>query len=144
MKKTRMITKLQYCCVVIAMSVLAASCSKSKPSFAEAESAAGQVIESRTSWPESPEALCKAFWAARAHKDYRELEILWPGSASSDWKKICANDADVKYVFGTVKDHTVPYASEEYYRTHGSYNLTMRLGSRQSPWGRRYYVISAN
>ena len=139
-----MITKLQHCCVVIAMSVLAVSCSKSKPSFAEAERTALQVIESRTSWPESPEALCKAFWAARANKDYRELEIFWPGSASSDWDKICAKDADVKYVFGTSKDDSVPYASEEYYRTHGSYNLKMLLGSWETPRGKRYYVISGN
>ena len=142
--KTKMIIKLQYCCVLAATSVLAASCSKSKPSFAEAERTALQVIQSRASWPESPEALCKAFWAARGNKDYRQLEILWPGSASYDCDKICAKDANVKYVFGTFKDNKVPYASEEYYRAHGSYNLGMLLGSFETPQGKRYYVISGN
>jgi hypothetical protein len=54
------------------------------------------------------------------------------------------DDSGVTYVFGPARDHGVPYASEEYYRQHGSYNLTMRLGSLETPRGKRYYVISAN
>jgi hypothetical protein len=136
---------LQYCCLLTATCALAVSCSESRPSFEEAHSAAVEIIRSRALWPESPEALCKAFWTARAKKDYEELKVLWPGSASSDWKALCrGDDTNVTYVFGPLRDHEVPYASEEYYRQHGSYNMTMRLSSMETPRGKRYYVWSGN
>ena len=104
-----------------------------------------QIIQSRALWPQSPEALCKAFWSARARKDYQELKILWPGSASFDWEALCrGDDTNVTYVFGPLDGHEVPYASEEYYRQHGSYNLKMRLGSLETAKGKRYYIISGN
>jgi len=110
----------------------------------EAKAAALQVIQSRDLWPQSPEALCKEFWAARARKDYEELKVLWPGSASFDWEAVCRQDANVTYVFGAWDGHQVPYATEEYYRQSGSYNMKMLLGSIETAKGKRYYVISGN
>ncbi len=130
---------------MVATCALAVSCSKPKLSFEQAYNTALAVITSRSIWPESPEALCKAFWTARAKKDYEELKVLWPGSASFDWEAICRrDDSSVTYVFGSAKDKAIPYASEEYYRLHGSYNLAMRLGSLETPHGKKYYVISEN
>ena len=89
--------------------------------------------------------MCKAFWSARATKDYQELKVLWPGSASFDWESLCRrDDTNVTCVFGPLDGHEVPYASEEYYRQHGSYNLKMRLGSLDTAKGKRYYIISGN
>jgi hypothetical protein len=130
--------------VLIKDVVLAKAPSQAKPSFDEAWGAAVLTIASREDWPPSPEALCKAFWEARARKDYRELEVLWPGSASFGWEEICRKDSNVKYVFGAVKDDEVPYTWEEYYREHGSYNMTMRLHSFETPKGLRYYIVSGN
>jgi len=117
---------------------------ESKPSFEEAKEAALQIIKSRAVWPQSPEALCKEFWAARARKDYEELKVLWPGSASFDWEYVCRHDANVKYVFGAWDGREVPYATEEYYRQSGSYNMKMRLGSIETAKGKRYYIIAGN
>jgi tRNA A-37 threonylcarbamoyl transferase component Bud32 len=122
----------------------ASSAGESKPSFEEAERTALQIIQSRALWPQSPEALCKEFWAARARKDYEELKVLWPGSASFDWEATCRDDAHVTYVFGAWDGHQVPYATEEYYRQHGSYNMKMLLGSIETAKGKRYYVRSGN
>jgi tRNA A-37 threonylcarbamoyl transferase component Bud32 len=122
----------------------ASSASESKPSFEEANAAALQIIRSRDRWPESPEALCKEFWAARARKDYEELKVLWPGSASFDWEYVCRQDANVTYVFGAWDGQVVTYATEEYYRQSGSYNMKMLLGSIETAKGKRYYVISGN
>ncbi len=145
MKSTGMKTVFKRCCVLMGICALAASCSKSRPSYEEAYRTAIEIISSRALWPESPEALCKAFWAARAQRNYKELEVLWPGSASSNWKALCRVDnPNVRYVFGPFKDGKVPYASEEYYRQHGSYNLTMRLSSMETPRGKRYYVWGGN
>ncbi len=141
----RVLTMLEIGGVLIAVGGLAVSCSKSKPSFEEAYGPALEIIKSRALWPQSPEAVCEAFWAARARKDYEELEVLWPGSASFDWEALCrADDATVTYVFGPADGLEVPYASEEYYRQHGSYNLKMRLGSLETLTGKRYYVVSGN
>jgi hypothetical protein len=38
----------------------------------------------------------------------------------------------------------VTYATEEYYRQSGSYNMKMLLGSIETAKGKRYYVISGN
>ena len=122
----------------------ASSAGGSKPSFEEAERTALQIIQSRALWPQSPEALSKEFWAARARKDYEELKVLWPGSASFDWEATCRDDAHVTYVFGAWDGRQVPYATEEYYRRHGSYNMKMLLGSIETAKGKRYYVISGN
>jgi hypothetical protein len=145
MKRTGTMTLLRSCWVVAATCALAVSCSKSKPSFEQASRTAFEVIQSRAVWPESPEALCKTFWTARAGKNYEELKVLWPGSASFDWEAIShGDDRSVTYVFGPAKDHAVPYASEAYYRQHGAYNLTMRLGSLETSRGKRYYIVSGD
>jgi hypothetical protein len=124
---------------------------QSKPSFdearkfEEARNAALQIMQSRALWPQSPEALCKEFWAARARKDYAEMKVLWPGSASFDWETLRRqDDANVTYVFGAWDGRQVPYASAEYHRRHGSYNMKMLLGSIETAKGKRHFVISGN
>jgi hypothetical protein len=112
-----------------------------KPSFEEAERAALQIIKSRAVWPQSPKDLCKEFWAARARDDYEELKVLWPGSAAFDRGAVCRN-ANVKWVFGAFDGQEATYATEEYYRQSGSYNMKMLLGSVETAKGKRYYVIS--
>jgi prepilin-type processing-associated H-X9-DG protein len=118
---------------------------------------AAKVIAERDEWPDSPEKVAEAFWQARYAKDYSEMEILWPGSASIGWPAICANDPDVKYVFGkgstfetsnaphgASEECHVPYASEEDFQKTGKYNLKMRLRDLQTPRGKRWYVVSGN
>ena len=114
--------------------------------FDEAQSRAFAMIEQREQWPESAAAVCKAFWEARATKNYAEMEILWPGSASFDWPAICKNDSNVEYVFGRPAENgtTVPYAAKDHLDARGTYNLTMRLGVLQTEKGGRYYIISGN
>lgn len=131
--------------------VLLASCAKQpaeKKTFEQAKAEALQTIQTRDEWPNSPEAVCKAFWEARRAKNYKELEILWPGSASweQSWAEKCKDDPDVHYVFGKAGESgaEVPYAAEEYFKEHGSYNLTMHLSSIQTKKGQRYYIWSGN
>jgi len=114
--------------------------------WAEARAEALEIIATRSEWPDSPQAVARAFWEVRAAQNYKEMEILWPGSGSWNWAEICKSDSPVKYVFGEPrKDNTeVPYASQEYFDKNGSYNLTMRLSSIETPKGRRYYVVSGN
>jgi len=146
--KTRLpvVLTIMVCFVFVA---LLASCTKQpagKKTWEEANTEAMKVITTRSEWPNSPEAVAKAFWEARAAKNYREMEILWPGSGSLDWAEICKNDSAVKYVFGkpSKNNDEVPYASEEYFNKNGSYNLTMKMSSLQTKKGRRYYIISGN
>ncbi|MHC4266299.1 MAG: hypothetical protein ACYSUK_10260 [Planctomycetota bacterium] len=56
------------------------------------------LIHARKEWPKTPEELAKVFWKTRARKDYKEMEILWPGSGSWKWAEICKSDPDVNYV----------------------------------------------
>lgn len=128
-----------------------ASCTKQpaeKKTWEQAQAEAFQIIATRDEWAASPGAVCKVFWEVRRSKDYKEMEILWPGSASwkKNWAEICKDDPNVRYVFGEANETgtEVPYASEEYFKKHGSYNLTMRLSSLQSEKGRRYYIWSGN
>lgn len=128
--------------------LLLMSCGKrtGKKTWQQAYDEAIKIVETRQQWPASPEEVCKAFWEARRAKDYKEMEILWPGSGSINWPEICRDDPDVKYVFGKVneKGTEVPYASEEYFRENGSYNLTMRMDNLQTSRGLRYYIVSGN
>jgi hypothetical protein len=112
----------------------------------QAHAEAMNDIAKRQQWPASPEAVCEAFWEARRAKDYKEMEILWPGSGSYNWPEICKDDPDVKYVFGKANETgtSVPYAEEGYFKEHGSYNLTMVMGSFKTPRGLRYYIVSGN
>jgi hypothetical protein len=124
---------------------------------AEFEKAA-KVIAERDEWPASPEKAAEAFWQARYAKNYREMEILWPGSASIGWPEICAKDPQVKYVFGRARRllrddlphgateiSRVPYATQEYFTEHGQYNLEMVLHDLNTMTeGTRWYVVSGN
>jgi len=115
-------------------------------SFDQAADQAREIIKQRTSWPESPVAVCKAFWTARADKDYDEMKILWPGSASFDWPEICKDDPKVEYVFGEARsDGTqVPYVAKEYFDKNHTYNLTMHLSRLNRETDLRYYIVSGN
>jgi len=114
--------------------------------WAEARAEALEIIATRSEWPDSPQAVARAFCEVRAAQNYKEMEILWPGSGSWSWAEICKGDSPVKYVFGEPrKDNTkIPYASQEYFDKNGSYNLTMWLSSIETPKGRRYYIVSGN
>jgi multidrug resistance efflux pump len=109
-------------------------------------------MNSRTSWPATPEILAKAFWRARAAKNYEEMEALWPGSGSWAWPAICQLDPPVNYVFGKAdKEHPavgesvcVPYASEAYFRSNHAYNLNMLISSFATSQGQRFYIVSGN
>ena len=134
-----------------ALLFLLASCEKrpiGKKTMEQAKAEALKIIETRDEWPDSPEAVVQAFWEARRAKNYKEMEILWPGSASLEkgWIERCKDDSDVRYVFGKANEAgtEVPYASEEYFKKNGSYNLTMRLSSTQTKKGQRYYIWSGN
>jgi len=137
------------------LAVIAVGCKKDNSFDTEFKKAA-KVIAERDTWPESPEKVSAAFWKARHKKDYPEMHILWPGSASYDWPEICAKDSGSKLVFGEarivtryqstgpVEEAEVPYASEEHFEKHDSYNLTMRLGALNTQGGKRWYVYSGN
>jgi hypothetical protein len=104
-------------------------------------------IDGRENWP-GPRELAIAYWKARNAKDFNEMEIYWPGSATWDRQAI-QNEEPVEYVFGEVQTTqvegrvVVPYASKGYYDEHGKYNLKMRLSNEKSTKG-RYYIISGN
>ena len=129
---------------------------KSDNSFEAEFKRAAKEIARRDTWPESPQKVSAAFWQARYKKDYAEMHILWPGSASVNWPEVCAKDSDVKLVFGEARISTterndelaeeaeVPYASQQHFQEHGSYNLTMRLRALNTPKGKRWYVYSGN
>jgi hypothetical protein len=141
--------------VVLLLAVIAAGCKKDNSFDAEFERAA-RVIAERDTWPESPQDVSAAFWNARYKKDYSEMHILWPGSASYNWPQTCAKDTGVKYVFGEariitsygdtgqIEEAEVPYASQEHFKEHGTYNLTMKLRALNTQRGRRWYVYSGN
>ena len=141
-------------CVVV-LTVITAGCKKDNSFEAEFKKAANTIAQ-QDKWPESPQDVAAAFWNARYRKDYAEMHILWPGSASYNWPQICARDGDAKYVFGKariltiergsepVEEAEVPYASEQYFKEHGSYNLTVRLKALNTQRGKRWYVCSAN
>jgi len=128
--------------------ILLPSCGKlaGVKTWEEARDEAMNDVSNRQQWPASPEAVCEAFWEARRAKDYKEMEILWPGSGSYNWPEICSDDPDVKYVFGKANEAGtgVPYAEEGYFKENGSYNLTMAMGSLQTPSGLRHYIVSGN
>ena len=133
------------------IATLVCGCSKEQPepvtlSFDEAKSQALEVIAVREDWPLTPEDLCKAFWDARAKKDYEEMALLWPGSASYDWAAICKDDSDVTYVFGEASGDpiVVPYASQQDYEEQGTYNLKMHVEAFDAPDGARHFITSAN
>ncbi len=115
--------------------------------FDQAWDKAFEAIGNRADWPDGPVAVCKAFYEARRNKNYSEMELLWPGSATFNWAKQCASDdPNTRCVFGppSADGSEVPYTSEDYYNTHHSYNMTMGLGHWDTPKGRRYYIWNGN
>ncbi len=119
-----------------------------KTAYDKAFEEAIPVVDSRESWPE-PRDLAIVYWEKRNAKEYNELAILWPGSAT--WNhRIIKDEELVEYVFGkaraaeNMKDTLiVPYASKRYFNKHGEYNLKMRLSNEKSAKG-RYYITSGN
>ena len=106
------------------------------------------MVDSRESWPE-PRDLAIVYWEKRNAKEYNELAVLWPGSAT--WNdRVLKDEEPEEYVFGKaqaaqdMKDTLiVPYASKHYFDKHGKYNLKMRLRNEKSAKG-RYYIFSGN
>jgi hypothetical protein len=115
-------------------------------SFDQAKDRAIEIVKQRDVWPQTPVAVCKAFWIARANKDYTEMEVLWPGSASFNWPELCKSDPDVEYLFGEASaDGTrVPYAAKSHFDKNNTYNLTMHLTMLDTNKGPRYYIMSGN
>lgn len=115
-------------------------------SFEQAQARAFEAVRQREQSPESPEAVCRAFWDARAAKNYAEMEVLWPGSASFNWPETCKNEPNVTYVFGQAGTDgtTVPYAAKDQFDVRKTYNLTMRLRVLPTDKGSRYYIVSGN
>jgi len=140
---------------LVLLAVVVPGCKKDDSFDAEFAKAATLIAE-RDTWPDSPEKVCDAFWDARYERDYSQMHILWPGSASLDWPKICADDTDVRYVFGPariftsyrndqqVEEAEVPYASQDHFEKHATHNLTMRLRALDTHKGKRWYVYSGN
>lgn len=143
--------------LIISLILIASNfgCKEEDPFDVEFKKAVKEIAR-RDTWPESPEKVSEAFWNARYKKNYSEMHILWPGSACLDWSEICIEDNDIKYVFGTaqiyrvnrdgelVEEADVPYASEGYFKEHGSHNLTMKLRALDTKRGKRWYLFSGN
>ena len=104
------------------------------------------VVDDRDIWPE-PRELVVSYWQHRSAKNYDEMAILWPGSAT--WNQSLEKEEPVEYVFGKVQpweiegDIIVPYASKSYYDKHGKYGLKMVLSNKKSA-KKRYYIVSGN
>ncbi len=120
---------------------------KDKTAFDKAFEEAIKAVDKRENWPE-PRDLAVAYWKARAEKNYDEMAILWPGSATWNRQAI-ENEEPVEYVFGKVQatdmegEIIVPYSTKSYYEKHRKYSLKMRLTNRKSTKG-RYYIYSGN
>ena len=118
-----------------------------KTAFDTAFQEAIEKVDHAENWPD-PRDLVIAYWQARAAKNYDEMAMFWPGSAT--WHHQVAEKEDpVEYVFGEVqlaeiKGHiAVPYASKSYYDKQGRYSLNMILRHEKSATG-RYYIVSGN
>ncbi len=118
-----------------------------KTAYDKAFKEAISVIDTRESWPEAHD-LAIAYWQARNAKNYDEMAIYWPGSATWN-RKALKKEEPVEYVFGEVQPAEieghliVPYASKNYFGKHGKYSLKMRLSNEKSSKG-RYYIVSGN
>ena len=120
---------------------------KNKTAFGKAFEEAIIVIDNRKNWPE-PRDLAVAYWKARTAKNYDEMAIFWPGSATWN-RQVLENEEPIEYVFGEAQtaemedNIIVPYASKSYYEKNRKYSLKMRLTDRKSTKG-RYYIWSGN
>ena len=120
---------------------------KAKTAYDKAFEDAIAVIDARESWPE-PRDLVIAYWKKRNAKQYDEMALFWPGSATWN-RQALENEKPVEYVFGEAQATElqgrliVPYASKSYFDKHGTYGLKMRLSNEKSARG-RYYITSGN
>jgi len=120
---------------------------KEKNAYDEAFEKAIAEIDSRQNWPE-PRDLVVRYWQARNAKNFDEMAIFWPGSATWNRQALEKEEA-VEYVFGEVQaaetegDVVVPYASKSYYDKHGKFSLKMVLSNRKNA-KKRYYIVSGN
>ena len=118
-----------------------------KTAYDKAFEEAISVVDTRESWPEAHD-LAIAYWQARTAKNYDEMAIYWPGSATWN-RKVLKKEEPVEYVFGEVQPAEieghliVPYASKNYFGKHCKYSLKMRLSNEKSSKG-RYYIVSGN
>ncbi|HCO94382.1 MAG TPA: hypothetical protein DIU00_10600 [Phycisphaerales bacterium] len=118
-----------------------------KTAYDKAFKEAVSVVDTRENWPEAHD-LAIAYWQARNAKNYDEMAIYWPGSATWN-RKALKKEEPVEYVFGEVQPGEiegcliVPYASKNYFGKHGKYSLEMRLSNEKSSKG-RYYIVSGN
>ena len=120
---------------------------KDKTAFDKAFEEAIKVVDKRENWP-GPRDLAVAYWKARTEKNYNEMAIFWPGSATWN-RQVIENEEPVEYVFGDIQtteiedDIIVPYATKSYYEKNRKYGLKMRLTNKKSSKG-RYYIYSGN
>jgi hypothetical protein len=120
---------------------------KDKTAFGKAFEKAIIVIDNRKNWPE-PRNLAVAYWKARTAKNYDEMAIFWPGSATWN-RQVIENEEPIEYIFGEAQaaemegNIIVPYATKSYYEKNRKYSLKMRLTNRKNTKG-RYYIYSGN
>lgn len=118
-----------------------------KTAYDKAFEEAISVVDGRARWLK-PRDLVIAYWQARAAKDYDEMAVYWPGSATWN-RRIIETEEPVEYVFGETQvtksgDYVVVrYASRSYHDQHGKYSLKMVLSNRKSA-KKRYYIVSGN
>ena len=118
-----------------------------KTAYDKAFADAISVVDKRENWPE-PRDLVIAYWQMRTAKNYDQMAIYWPGSATWNSQAL-EKEEPVEYVFGEVNTKwaegyiVVPYASKSYYDKHSKYSLKMVLSNEKSAKG-RYYIVSGN
>jgi len=104
---------------------------KERTAYEKAFEEAIAVIDSRENWPE-PRDLVIVYWQSRNKKNYDELAVFWPGSATWN-RQALEKEEPVEYIFGEVQKTVaagsvvVPYASS----------------NKKSAKG-RYYIVSGN
>jgi len=105
------------------------------------------VIDAREDWPE-PHDLVMKYWQARNAKNYDDLAVFWPGSATWN-RQALEKEEPIEYVFDEAQSTEtqghiiVPYSTKNYFGKNGKYSLKMRLSNEKSSKG-RYYIISGN
>jgi len=123
------------------------SSEKQKTAYDKAFEEAINVIDARENWPE-PRDLVMKYWQTRNAKNYDDLAVFWPGSATWN-RQALEKEEPVEYVFGEAQTTetqghiVVPYATKNYFGKHGKYSLKMRLSNEKNSKG-RYYIISGN
>ncbi len=124
-----------------------ASSEKEKTAYDNVFEEAISGVNNGENWPE-PRDLVMKYWQARNAKNYDDLAVFWPGSATWN-RQVLENEEAIEYVFGEVQTTEtqghifVPYATKSYYEKYGKYSLKMWLSNEKSSKG-RYYIVSGN